>query len=143
MGPTSLGTSATSREAQSGVTGLVLDAGGLIALERRDRRAYLLMEQVFREKATVVVPATALSQVLRDPSRQVPLVRLLQLQQTEVVPLDRRHAKEVGLLLARSGRSDIADAHVIVCAQERSFPILTSDPNDLARLDPSAELVLL
>ena len=47
------------------------------------------------------------------------------------------------LLLAASRTSDITDAHVVVCARRSRQPIVTSDPADIRRLDPSAALVTL
>jgi predicted nucleic acid-binding protein len=43
--------------------------------------------------------------------------------------------------LAASGTRDIVDAHVVVCARRSRQPIVTSDPDDLRRLDPAAVLV--
>jgi hypothetical protein len=47
----------------------------------------------------------------------------------------------VGALLARSGTSDIVDAHVVICAQDSGFAVLTSDPSDIRRLDPELEII--
>lgn len=123
------------------MNGIVLDAGGLIGLERGDRRVRLLGERVVRQAGEVVIPATALAQVSRNPSRQVGLARLVQRRTTQVVPLDKAAAQVVGLLLARTGAKDIADAHVVVCARERGYEVATSDPGDLKRLDPSLAVV--
>jgi hypothetical protein len=38
---------------------------------------------------------------------------------------------------------DIADAHVVLCARRAGQPVVTSDPRDLARLDPSLRLVVV
>jgi hypothetical protein len=48
---------------------------------------------------------------------------------------------QVGLLLAASRTSDIADAHVVICARRHREPIVTSDPRGLARLDREAALI--
>jgi hypothetical protein len=37
----------------------------------------------------------------------------------------------------------MADAHVVICARRRRQAIVTSDPHDLKRLDPAAQLVVL
>jgi len=60
-----------------------------------------------------------------------------------VVPLDALDATRVGVLLAASRTTDIADAHVVICARRFEEPIVTSDPDDLRRLDPEADLVVL
>lgn len=89
----------------------------------------------------IVIPATALAQVLRNPAKQVRLWRLVQHDQTDVVPLDAAHAQSIGILLARSGTSNIADAHVVICAQSTGHAVIASDPFDLRRLDPGLRLI--
>lgn len=121
--------------------GLTLDAGGLIALERNDRRVIALLARSAESGDGVVVPATALAQVLRSPSRQVRLMRLLRHPRTVTVALDRPDASRVGQLLRASGTSDIADAHVVICGRRAGHPVVTSDGDDLHRLDPGLELI--
>jgi predicted nucleic acid-binding protein len=125
------------------VTGVTLDAGALIALDRDDRRVIAVLALAERSASRVVVPATALAQAVRDPARQARLARLLRQPRTEVVALDRVDATHVGRLLAASGTSDIADAHVVVCARRAGQAIVTSDPDDLRRLDPAAQVISL
>jgi len=88
----------------------------------------------------IIVPATALAQVIRNPARQVRLWRVIQFENTEVVPLDASQAQAVGLL-ARTRTSDITDAHVVICAQAEGYAAITSDPVDLKRLDPKLRLI--
>jgi hypothetical protein len=123
------------------LSGIVFDAGGLIALERNDRRVVGLLTTARKEADQVIVPATALAQVIRNPARQVRLWRIIQSRGTEVVPLDGAQAQAVGALLARTGASDITDAHVVICAQAADYTVITSDPLDLKRLDPKLRLV--
>lgn len=125
------------------MAGVTLDAGGLIALDRGDRRALLLMQRTADRGETVEVPATALAQAVRRPVRQVRMARLLRAPTTRVVPLDRVDATSVGQLLASSNTTDIADAHVVVCARRSGQPVVTSDPDDLRRLDPAIALVVV
>ena len=66
---------------------------------------------------------------------------MIQFDKTEVVPLDGAHAQAVGALLAQTGTSDIADAHVVICAQTAGYAVVTSDPLDLKRLDPKLRLI--
>lgn len=82
----------------------------------------------------------ALAQVVRNPAKQVRLWRMIQREETEVVPLDGR-AQEVGALPAKTGTSDIADAHVVVCARREGFAVITSDPFYLSRLEPRLRVV--
>lgn len=123
--------------------GVTLDAGPLIALDRDDRRVIAVLALAHSSASPVVVPGTALAQAIRDPARQVRLARLLRQPRTQVVPLDRVDATSVGRLLAASGTSDIADAHVTVCARRAGHAIVTSDPDDLRALDPKARLVTI
>ena len=45
--------------------------------------------------------------------------------------------------LAASGTSDLADAHVVICARRADQPVVTSDAGDLQKLDPALRLVPL
>jgi predicted nucleic acid-binding protein len=123
------------------VNGIVFDAGGLIALERNDRRVFSILDTALEDGDRIIVPATALAQVIRNPARQVRLWRMIQFDKTEVIPLDATQAQAVGALLARTSTSDIADAHVVICAQTAGYAIVTSDPLDLERLDPTLRLI--
>jgi len=123
------------------VNGIVFDAGGLIALEGNDRRVFSILDMALEDGDRIIVPATALAQVLRNPARQVRLWRTIQFDKTEVIPLDGSQAQAVGALLARTRTSDIADAHVVICAQTAGYAIITSDPVDLKRLDPGLRLI--
>ena len=133
----------TEAQAQSRMNGVTFDAGALIALDRSDRRVIALLARMTEVGARITVPATALAQAIRSPTRQARLARLLRQPQTAVVALDGTHATQVGLLLAASRTTDIADAHVVICARGHAGPIVTSDPEDLARLDPGAHLIVL
>jgi len=123
--------------------GVTLDAGGLIALDRDDRRVVVLLARARETGARVTVPASALAQAIRRPDRQARLSRLVRQPTTEVISLDRVDATNVGRLLAASGTSDIADAHVVVCARRADQPVVTSDPDDLRHLDSALRLITL
>lgn len=123
------------------VSGLVLDAGALIALEREQRPALLLVKRALTAGNPVVVPATALAQVARDLRRQVRLARLLRHTGCLVTRLDRVVGLRIGRLLAASGTSDVVDAHVVTVAQVLRMAVLTSDVGDLRALDPDLVLV--
>lgn len=123
--------------------GVALDAGALVALDRNDRRVVALLARAAQVGAPVVVPASALAQAIRRPERQVRLARLVRQPTTDVVPLDRVAASDIGRLLAASRTRDVVDAHVVLCAHRRDLPVVTSEAADLRRLDPSIELVEL
>jgi predicted nucleic acid-binding protein len=123
--------------------GVTLDAGGLIALDRDDRRVVVLLARARETGAQVTVPAPALAQAIRRPERQARLSRLIRQPGTDVIALGRVDATHVGRLLAASGTSDIADAHVVICARRAGQPVVTSDPSDLRQLDPAIRLIAL
>jgi hypothetical protein len=123
--------------------GVTLDAGALIALDRDDRRVIVLLARARETGARVTVPASALAQAIRRPERQARLARLIRQPSTDVADLGRVDATNVGRLLAASGTSDIADAHVVICARRSAEPVVTSDPGDLRRLDASLRLITL
>ena len=123
--------------------GVTLDAGGLIALDRNDRRVLVLLARARETGAVVTVPATALAQAIRRPERQARLARLIRQPATDVAVLDRVDATNVGRLLAASGTSDIADAHVVICARRSEQSVVTSDPGDLRALDQTIRLIAL
>jgi predicted nucleic acid-binding protein len=123
--------------------GVTLDAGGLIALDRSNRKVIVLLARARETEARVTIPATALAQAIRRPERQARLARLVRQPTTEVVDLDRVDATNVGRLLAASETSDIADAHVVICARRAKQDVVTSDPDDLHRLDPTIRLLIV
>ena len=121
--------------------GVTLDTGGLIALDRDDRRVVVLLARARETAATVTIPATALAQAVRQPERQVRLARLARQPTTDVVSLDRVDATNVGRLLAASGTADIVDAHVVVCARRSQQDVVSSEPDDLRLLDPTLRVI--
>ena len=120
--------------------GVTFDAGGLIALDRNDRRVIALVARAREAGARITVPATTLAQAVRHPERQVRLARLIRQPTTDVIDLGRVDATNVGRLLAASGTSDIADAHVVICARRTGQQVVTSDPVDLRALYPAIQL---
>jgi hypothetical protein len=125
------------------VAGITMDAGGLIAVDRNDRRIVVLLARARETGSRVTVPASALAQAVRQPQRQARLARLLRQPTTDVIPLDRVDATNVGRLLAASGTSDVVDAHVVICARRARQQAVTSDPDDLRALDPTLRLVTI
>jgi hypothetical protein len=125
------------------MNGITFDAGGLIALDRKDRRVLTLIARAKELGARLTIPATALAQAIRNPARQALVSRLIRQAGTDLVALDGPDATAVGLLLARTGTADIVDAHVVVCAQRTAQPIITSDPDDLRRIAPGLQLVVV
>ncbi len=122
---------------REGLGARVLDAGALIAIERGDERMRALLRRHF---GPVVIPAAVLGQVWRDGARQARLATFLASQGTVVEALDALSAKAVGVILGRSGTSDVVDASVVVSARRHQALVLTTDPADLLRIDPRLEV---
>ena len=85
---------------------------------------------------TLCIPAAVVAQAWRSP-RQVRLARLLNSSDVEIAVMDLEVARTVGLVCAVSGHHDVVDVHVAMCARERGHAVVTSDHNDIARVDPS------
>ena len=125
------------------MAGVTLDAGALVALDRNDRRMIVLLARAAATNRRITIPASALAQAVRRPERQARLSRLIRQPTTDVVPLDRIDAVHVGRLLAASRTADVVDAHVVVCARRAGQSVVTSDPDDLSRLDPKLQLIVV
>jgi hypothetical protein len=113
------------------MNGITFDAGGLIALDRNDRRVIALLARAMELGIRVTVPATALAQGLRNPARQARLSRLIRQGTTDLAPLHGRDATAVGLLWAEAATADIVDAQVVICARSAGQVVVTSDPGDI------------
>lgn len=122
---------------------LVLDAGALIAIERRGSRSLALLDEVVRARVAAHVPAGVVAQVWRGSPRQHPIARLLRADAIRVHDLSERVAYQIGLLLGASGTTDVVDAHVAILGRSLGALVVTSDPADLRRLDPDLRLVVL
>lgn len=121
--------------------GVTFDAGGLIALDRDERSVIVLAARAAETGARLTVPAGALAQAIRRPERQVRLARLIRQPATDVIALDRVDATSIGRLLAASGTADVVDAHVVICARRAGQQVVTSDADDLRRLDPDVGII--
>lgn len=123
------------------MTRTTLDAGALIAIERGTATGGSLVRDGVRIGARFVVPAAALAQVWRDGRRQARLSRFLGAEGVVVEPMDERAARAAGMLCALAGTADVVDASVVWCARQHGGRVITSDPDDLQRLDPSLDVV--
>jgi hypothetical protein len=121
--------------------GIVLDAGALIALDRGDKRMIALLHRALAQGRTFRVPAGVVGQAWRDGRYQVTLARFLRSEEVEIVPLDEHPARSCGELCGAVNSADVIDASVVILARERRDPIVTSDPNDLRRLDAGARII--
>ncbi|MCA1840621.1 MAG: PIN domain-containing protein [Actinomycetota bacterium] len=125
------------------MSGVTLDSGALIAFERAKRPVVALVARALERRDTLAVPAGVVAQVWRDAARQVRLVRLLASDVIEVVALDDPTARAAGQICGVVGTKDVIDASVVLCARERGQKIVTSDPQDLRRIDSGIELIAI
>ncbi len=120
--------------------GVTLDAGALIALDRGNRRMIALLEAVAKAGGRFHVPAGVLGQAWRDGSRQANLARFLRTPVVEIEVLDAPTARACGELCAARNTRDVIDASIVVLARKHQESLITSDPGDLARLDPDLDI---
>jgi predicted nucleic acid-binding protein len=109
----------------------VYDTGVLIAADRNDRHIWADHRARLEAGLVPVTTAPVVAQASRSP-RQVQLRRFL--RGCDVVAFDAAQAHAVGTLLAKSGTSDIVDAHVAITAAQSGAVVITSDPDDLRNL---------
>lgn len=129
----------------SAVAGLTLDAGALIAIDRGDHRVIALLRSARARGLPLKIPAGALAQVWRSGSTQARLAAFVRVRRDApaLVPLDGRLARAAGELCGRTRTSDVIDASVVLTAHAGGHHIVTTDPDDMARLDPGAPLIVL
>lgn len=119
---------------------VVLDSGALIAFERDDHRVRTVIKKAATQGEQIHIPAGVIAQVWRNGTRQARLATLLRSRSVKVTPLDLGEARAAGVLCGRSGTADIVDASVVLLARRHRAPVVTSDPDDLARIDPTLTL---
>jgi len=124
-------------------TGITLDTGALIALDRGNKRMIALLQRALAQGFAFRVPSGVLGQAWRDGRVQVTLGRFLRSEEVEIIPLDEQLARSCGELCGAASASDVIDASVVIVARERQDLIVTSDPGDLRRLDPAARIITL
>ncbi len=123
-------------------TGIVLDSGPLIALDRGDKRIIALLQRALAQGRSFRVPSGVVGQVWRNGRVQASLARFLRSEEVEIVPLDEQLARSCGELCGAARASDVIDASVVIVARERRDLIVTSDPDDLRRLDPTVQIIV-
>lgn len=109
----------------------VLDAGALVAIDKRDRRVGAMLRVLQQRRIPIWTSGAALAQVWRDGARQAALAQIL--AGVGVRELGRADGKRVGELMGLARTGDVADAHVALMVDEGDR-LLTSDPDDLDRL---------
>lgn len=110
---------------------VVLDAGALIAVDRRDRAVGAMLRVAQQQHVAVRSSGGAVAQVWRDGARQANLARVL--SGVDVAALDFAAAKRIGPLLGATDSSDVVDGHVAQLVNAGDH-LVTSDPDDMCRL---------
>jgi hypothetical protein len=110
---------------------IVFDTGGLIALDRGDRKIGALLASAAASGVEAVTSTACVAQAWRDPARQARLARAL--AGFLECSLDPVTARGCGRLLARAGMVDVVDAALVLLV-ETGDTVVTSDPLDITRL---------
>jgi predicted nucleic acid-binding protein len=120
------------------MTALVFDSGALIGIEKGKAKAERFVRDARKHGARILIPASALAQVLRPGPRAARLFHLMNdPAAVEIQPLDGKAAVAVGQLLAESKTHDVVDAHVALVARIEEAMVVTSDERDLSHLLPA------
>lgn len=128
---------------RGGVGGtLVLDAQGLVKFAAGDPMVRALARKTHERYERVVTAASTLAEVLRGRTEDVRIHRVL--QRVSVASIDQEAGRQAGELLGATGMSGhrcTLDAllAVVALAQPRPVVLLTSDPEDMARLTEEPE----
>jgi hypothetical protein len=110
---------------------LVLDAGGLIAVDRLDRKVGAILRVAQQENMPVRTSATVVAQVWRSGSGQANLARVL--TGIDVAALDMQSGRSVGEVLARSRTADVVDGHLGFIVRSGDT-VLTGDTNGIKKI---------
>jgi hypothetical protein len=69
--------------------------------------------------------------------------RLLSSPDIDIAVTNLSVARTVRLMCADAEHDDVVDIHVVLCARQRRHAIVTSDPNDIAHIDPTVPRILV
>ena len=114
------------------MSGATFDTGMLVALDRNEREAWVVLRRLVSLGEVPTVPTVATAQAWRDGRRQAQLARALGDCRPEI--LSDELARRAGELWRRSRTAYIVDAVVIVSAGRRNDDVYTGDTRDLEHL---------
>jgi hypothetical protein len=125
-------------------TGLTLDTGALLALDYPGKAAAMQarLDEARRRGGTICIPAEVVAQAWRS-TRQARLARLLKSSGLDIAVMTLSVARSIGLICAETNHHDMVDVHVVLCARQRHHAIVTSDPHDIALVDPTVPRILV
>ena len=127
------GNYSTSPEEESATARPDRDPASTILMQAR-------LDEALRRGGSICIPAGVVAQAWRG-ARQVRLARLIRSRDVDIAVMTLSVARTVGQMCADSGHADIVDVHVALCAREREHAVVTSDPDDLGRIDPALPLI--
>jgi hypothetical protein len=113
------------------MSGVTYDTGALVAAEKHDRTLWALHKRALDRGIRPTVPAGVLAQAWRG-GPQAELSRFL--LGCRIDALTEAAGRACGAACARSRRSDVVDASVVVGALVRGDVVFTSDPGDLGAI---------
>ena len=109
----------------------VLDAGALVAVDRRSRIIGAQLRVLQQQGTPVRVSSAVVGQVWRDGRKQANLAGVL--TGVGIEALGKDDGKRIGELMALAGSSDVVDAHVALMTAPADL-VLTNDPDDIRKL---------
>jgi hypothetical protein len=109
----------------------VLDAGALVAVDRRDRMTGARLRVLQQQGTPIRASSAVVGQVWRDGRKQASLARVL--AGVGIEALGQEDGKRIGELLALAASADVVDAHVALMTAPADL-VLTSDPADIRKL---------
>jgi hypothetical protein len=115
---------------------LILDAGALIAIDRNDRPMWRRLKSALEAGDVPVTHGGIVGQAWRGHGPRSALLSLV-LASVDVHALDEELGKDAGELLAKTRKSDVIDAALVLLANDGDT-IATSDPEDLRALARAA-----
>ena len=127
------------------IGGRVLDVTAVVGFSA-GQSVYVeaLVMTAIEENIVLAIPSAVLARAsaLIPRGHELGFDVLLGLPCTVMDPLDTVQACAVGAILEHSGepRGDIAAAHVVHCARQRGWPVVTGEPELLLTLDSSIEI---
>jgi hypothetical protein len=115
---------------------VILDAEGLVKLAGGDRDVLSLARDVHDRDGSVVTAASTIAEVLRGSPRDAAVHRVL--NTVTVVAIGKAHGRLAGELLGLTGLPGRCAMDALLAAVALSQPrpaiLVTSDPDDLAKL---------
>jgi hypothetical protein len=114
------------------MSGATFDTGMLVALDRNEREAWVVLRRLVNRGEVPTVPTVVTAQAWRDGHRQAQLARALGDSRPEI--LSDELARKAGELCGRSRTADIVDAVVIESAGRRNDDVYTGESGDLEHL---------